>query len=134
MFGEITKQVLHTEFIRLDDRKFEKYVLPIDEFATQEDIVETIESLPLERQNLYEIVLVGNRHFSIHTREILKLVQTKNILKIKDETQIGYDIEEIAKENNLRGIFVRQVIQQCRDSQYTEEQIKKAIELGLEVM
>ena len=83
---------------------------------------------------MYEIVLVGNRQFDINAREILKLICQENILKVKDKTQTNYDIEEIVKENNLRGIFVREVIKKYQNSNYSEEQIKKAIEIGLEVM
>ena len=132
--GEVDKDQLHTEFVKLDERMFEKYDLSVDNIASQEDLVETIEHLELDNQNMYEIILVGNRQFEINAREVLKLIETKNILKIKDCTQIGYNIEEIAKENNLRGIFVREVIKKYQDSNYTEEQIKKAIEIGLEVM
>jgi len=77
---------------------------------------------------------MGNRQFEINTREILKLIEKQNILKIKDNTQIGYDIEKIAQENNLRGIFVREVIKQYQNGKYSEEQIKKAIEIGLNAM
>lgn len=106
----------------------------MDNLASQEDLVEIIANLKLNKQNMYEIILVGNRQFDINSREILKLIERENILKIKDCTQIGYDIEKVAKENNLRGIFVREVIQKYEEGMYTEEQIKKAIELGLEVM
>lgn len=132
--GEINQNGLHTEFVKLDERMFEKYDLSVDDLPSQEDLVERIENLELVNQNMYEVVLVGNRQFDINAREIFKLIGTKNILKVKDCTQIGYDIEKIAKENNLRGIFVREVIKKYQDSNYTEEQIKKAIEIGLEVM
>lgn len=131
--GEISKDKLKTEFVRLDDRQFEKYNLDICEISSLEALVEKISELELNEKYMYEIVLVGDRHFEINTREVFKLISNENILKIKDETQIGMDIEEIAKQNNLRGIFVREVIKKANDN-YTEEQIKKAIEIGLEVI
>lgn len=134
MVGEFNGHELKTEFVKLDDRMFEKYCLPVDNFFSKEELVEKIADLKLDKKNLYEIVLQGNRQFEIRVREILKLVQHKNILKIKDETQIGIDIEQVAKENNLRGIFVREIIQKYQEGKYTEEQIKKAIEIGLQIM
>ena len=83
---------------------------------------------------MYEIVFVGNRQIEINPREILKLIDVENILKIKDCTQIGYDIEKISKENNLRGIFVREVIKKYEQGGFAEEQISKAIEIGLNVL
>ena len=41
---------------------------------------------------------------------------------------------EIAKENNLRGIFVREVLKKMQIGEYTEKEIEKAIEIGLETM
>ena len=133
-FGEIVDHVLKMEFVALDDRIFTKYELNVDNFLAQEELIETIQNLDLSQKNMYEIVLVGNRKFTIEPRQILKLIASNNVLKIKDNTQIGFDIEEIAKQNNLRGVFVRKMIEKCKDGKYTEQQIKKAIELGLEVM
>ncbi len=134
MCGEITKRGLQTQFIKLDERIFEKKDVWVNNLLGQEDLVEEICKLNLEKNHMYEIVLVGNRQFDINAREILKLICQENILKVKDKTQTNYDIEEIAKENNLRGIFVREVIKKYQNSNYSEEQIKKAIEIGLEVM
>lgn len=134
MHGEITNKEVKSKFIKLDDRIFTKYEISVDNFANKEEIIEYISDLNLEENNMYEIVLSGNRKFDINTREILRLIESENILKIKDNTQIGYNIEEIAKQNNLRGIFVREVIKKYEEGTYTEQQIKKAIEIGLSVM
>ncbi len=125
---------MQTQFVKLDERIFEKKNVWVNNLLSQEDLVEEICQLNLEKNHMYEIVLVGNLQFDIHAREILKLICQENILKVKDKTQTNYDIEEIAKENNLRGIFVREVIKKYQNSNYSEEQIKKAIEIGLEVM
>lgn len=132
--GEITNHELKTKFVRLDDRIFTKKELNVDNILSKEQLVETIDDLDFDENTMVEIILVGNRQFEIQPREILKLISQKSILKVKDNTQIGYDIEEIAKENNLRGIFVREVIQKYEEGMYTEEQVKKAIELGLNAM
>lgn len=132
--GEIEKDKLKTEFIKIDERLFAKYEFFVDNCSCKEELVEKISDLELDKNTMYEIVLVGNRNFEINPREIFKLIDVENILKIKDSTQIAYDIEEIAKENNLRGIFVRKVIEKYDTGEYTEEQIQKALEIGLEVL
>lgn len=132
--GEFNGRDLKMEFVKLDDRKFEKYNLLVDDIFSKEELIEKISNLQLDEKNLYEIVLQGNRQFEIHTREILQLIEPKNILKIKDKTEIAIDIEQVAKENNLRGIFVREIIQKYQEGKYTEQQIKKAIEIGLQIM
>lgn len=132
--GEIDENGLQIEFVKLDERMFEKYDFFVDEMTSPEELVEKISDLKLNDKNLYEIVLQGNRQFDIRPREILKLIEPQNILKIKDETQIGVDVEQIAKEHNLRGIFIREIIKKYQEGNYSDEQIKKAIEIGLEVM
>lgn len=132
--GEIDENGLRTEFVKLDERMFEKYNFLVDYITSSEELVEKISGLELDEKNLYEVILQGNRQFDIRPREILKLIEHPNILKIKDETQLGVDIEKIATENNLRGIFIKEIIQKYKEGKYSDEQIKKAIEIGLEVM
>ena len=132
--GEINNGILYTKFIKLDERIFTKYELFVDNIFSQEELIEKICDLKLDKKNMYEIVLVGNRQFDINARDIQKLIYCENILKIKDNTKIGYDIEKIAQENTLRGIFVREIIKKYETVEYTEEQIKKAIEIGLEAI
>ena len=61
----------------------------------------------VEKNKLYKIILIGKRNFEINTREILRVVARENVLKIKDLTQINYDLEELAKQRNLKGIFIK---------------------------
>ena len=49
-------------------------------------------------------------------------------------TKINYNLEEIAKENNLKGYFVREALKKLEDGIATREEIEKAIEIGLEAM
>ena len=41
----------------------------------------------------------------------MKLVQNSGILKIKDNTKIKYNIEEISKEVSLRGFYVKSLLE-----------------------
>ena len=84
--------------------------------------------------NMYKIILVGRRNFEINARDILKVVSNDNILKIKDCTKLSFDIEELANQNNLRGIFVREALKMYENEQCTEEEFQKAIEIGLDSM
>ena len=66
--------------------------------------------------------------------EIKKLNSRENIVKIKDKTKVGIDIERIAEENNVRGIFVRNMLERKERENLDEDFIEKAIEIGLEVL
>lgn len=132
--GEVTKAKLSMEFIRLDDRMFKEVEVDVEEFASKEDLLEKLLSLELNKLDLYKITLVGKRNFEINARELIKILPNENILKIKDETQIGYDIEELASQNNLRGIFIRELMNKYHAGECTDEEFQKAIEIGLDAM
>lgn len=132
--GEITKGKVLTEFIELDDREFIEFEINVEPFSSKEDLVEHIQTLNLQENNFYKIILSGKRNFEVDTRELLKLINLKNVFKIKDITKSNYNFEEIAKENNLRGIFVKEALKKLELGEYSEEEIIKAIEIGLEVM
>ena len=132
--GDLTKTRLDKQFIKLDDRIFTEFELNVENLNSKEEIIEEILDLELKENNMYKLVLTGKRNFDINTREILKVVSRENILKIKDMTKIKYDIYEIAKENNLRGIYIREVLKKMETGEYSEKEIEKAIEIGLETM
>lgn len=132
--GEIKNNKLTTEFIELDPREFIEMNLDITSMFSQNDVIENINTLYLEKSNLYKIVLTGERKFVINIRELQKFIDNDKIIKIKDTTKLGYDLQEIAKETTLRGIYVRKLLDKLKTGLYSEEEIKKAIEIGLEAM
>lgn len=132
--GEITKNKFNIEFVELDDRKFEEREISVDKILSKEELIEKILKLYLDPRTMYKIVLVGRRNFEINTRELLKILSVDNILKIKDNTKINYDIEELAKQNNLKGIFIKEVLSMYQKGLCTEEEFQKAIEIGIEAM
>lgn len=131
MFGEIENNKLEIEFVKLDDTEFTCIEQNVENFNSKEDLIEFINEIKLDENKLYEIKLVGNRKFEINSREILKLINSYNILKIKDLTEIGYDLEELKKEHTLKGLFVKEVLKKLETGEYSKEEIEKAVEIGL---
>lgn len=132
--GDITKNNVNIDFIRLDERKFEEIQLKVDDFSSKEDLIDRILNLNLDDKNLYKLILIGRRNFEINPREILRVVSRENVLKIKDCTKINYDLEELAKQKNLKGIFIKEVLEMYNNGFCSEEECQKAIEIGLEAM
>ncbi len=132
--GDISKENFNIEFIRLDERKFEEIELKVDDLYSKEDLIEKILSLELNPMNMYKIILIGKRNFEINPRNILKILSSDNILKIKNLTVVNYNIEELSIQNNLKGIFVKEVINMYEKGLCTKEEYQKAIEIGLEAM
>lgn len=133
--GEIaSKGEISLEFVKLDEREFIVKDLNVEGFNSQEELILNIQELDLNKNNLYKINLVGKRNFEIDSARILKLLNKENIIKVKDFTKINYNLEKLSKENNLRGFFVKEALKKLNSGEATEEEIEKAIEIGLDVM
>lgn len=132
--GELTKESFKMNFVKMDERKFEEIDLKVDEISSKEELIEYILNLELDRNNIYKINLVGRRNFEINNREILRLASKNNILKIKDYTTLNFNIEELANQNTLKGIFIKEVLNSYNKGLCTEKECQKAIEIGLEAM
>ena len=59
--GEISKLGNKLEFIKLDELEFKKQELDCTELNSIEEIIEKINSINLEENKLYEIILIGKR-------------------------------------------------------------------------
>ena len=134
LVGDIEKDELKVKFMTIDTRQYEEKEIDITEMTSNEEVLEKLQNLVLNNENLYKIILVGKRYFTLNIDEIKKLNSRENIVKIKDKTKVGIDIERIAEENNVRGIFVRNMLERKERENLDEDFIEKAIEIGLEVL
>lgn len=134
LVGDIEKDELKVKFMTIDPRQYEEKEIDITEMTSNEEVLEKLQNLVLNNENLYKIILVGKRYFTLNIDEIKKLNSRENIVKIKDKTKVGIDIERIAEENNVRGIFVRNILERKERENLDEDFIEKAIEIGLEVL
>lgn len=132
--GDIEKSKLDLKFIKLDERVFEEKYIDVTNISSQEELIENISNTEFKENNMYKIILTGKRNFEINICNIQKLISFNNVLKIKNFTTSKYDLEEISKMNNLKGIFVRNMLAKIDEDNYSKEDIEKAIEIGLDVL
>ncbi len=132
--GEMTKTSLNMEFVELDDRRFDEIEINVTNCNSQEDVVERIVTYDFNDMALYKVNLIGSRSFEIDTRKTLRLLENTNVMKVIDKTTLGFDIERIVKEKNIKGLFVKEVLKRYEKGDCTEEECQKAIEIGLELM
>ena len=76
--------------------------------------------------------MTGQKQIDINTIGLLKNIDSKNIIKIKDKTSIKYNLEKIAKEQSLKGIFVKRLLEQINEE--NKEEILDSIYIGLSLM
>ena len=125
IYGEINNNIIKTQFIKADDTMFIVQDFDISEITSEEELIEKL-NLIEANNNLYEINLIGYRNFIINLN--MKLIQ-KNIIKIKDNTKVKYEIKE--NNNTLKGIFIKKIKENLEKKEITEEEFEKIIELGI---
>lgn len=131
--GEINpkSKEINIKFIPLDEKEFVREDIDISEIFSKEELIEKINSLSKEEEKYYEYILVGNKNIEIDVNEILKYIEDKNVIKIKDTSKIQYDLEKISKETTLKGIFVKELLDKIDEDRSNEEEIYRIIEIGL---
>lgn len=134
--GEITKNNRKIKFVNIDNREFKEEKLDISKIISKEELVEKINNLKIEPNKLYKIILIGSRNFEVDINLINKLIENNQILKIKDNTEIGYDLEKMSRENDLKGIFVKLMLEKQANSisEENREKIERAIEYGIDAL
>lgn len=132
--AEVNKADVKINFIKLDNRIFEERKIDVTNLNTVEELIELLNGLNIEENIMIKIILEGTRQFEIEENKILKLLNNKNILKIKNNTEIKYNLEELSQQNNLKGIFVKEMLQLLEENKEDKETIEKAIEIGLNNM
>ena len=90
--------------------------------------------MELYEDNFYKLILLGKRKFEINVLELLKLINKKNIIKIKDKTSPDFNLENMVNNNTLKGIFIQEILNEIKLQNYTQEEIDKIIEIGLSVL
>lgn len=131
--GDLEKNKLETQFIKLDDKQFTKRELNVDNIYSKEELIEKINELEIEENNYVEIILIGNRNFEINKYDLIKYILNNNIIKIKDNTKIAYNLEKLENENTLKGLFIKEMNKKLKNAETEEEKeiIEKSIEIGL---
>ena len=125
---ENTKEV-SLEFVALDNKEFLEKDIDISKVNSKEELIEAINHLSLEQEKYYKITLTGIQNMPIDSTDLIKYVTNKNVIKIKDKTKQAYDLEKIATEQSLKGIFVKELLKQMNAD--NQEQILESIKIGL---
>ena len=132
--GTIEKDKTELEFIKLDETEFVEVELECTPIESVEELIEKLNNIQIEKNKLYKIILTGKRNFEINIYDLYKYELNERIIKIKDKTKPNYDIKKISKENTLKGLFAREILEEINNKNYDEQTIEKALEIGMEIL
>ena len=135
--GNIEKNNLKLEFIPLDESFFVEKEIDVTKIISKEELIEKINEININENEYAKIILVGKRKIEINTYNLYKLIVNDRIIKIKNKSLIDYNLEEMANEKTLKGLFAKKMSESLKDENLTNEEkekIEKAIEIGLEAL
>ena len=127
------KDKIEIKFLRADERKFEEESIDISSIKSEEELIEKLDEMNLEEENFYKIILKGTKKIELNETRICKLIQKDMILKVRDKTETGYNIDNLAMQKNLKGMFVKNLLEKLKSDPQEEDSIKKAMEIGLKL-
>ena len=117
--GDLTKNEIKLEFVQLDDEQFKEIEIDVTEIISKEELIEKLNNLEIKNNEYIKIILSGNRNFEINTYELLKYMQNERIIKIKNQTKIAINLEKIANENTLKGLFAKEMLEKLNQENIT---------------
>lgn len=132
--GNIDKNGVKLEFIPIDDKEFVVKEVDVTDLLDIDELVTFLNDAQYNENMYYKIVLVGRRNFEINMPKITKLLINPNIIKVKDHTKMNYDLEKISKENTLKGLFVKGILQKMKDNPEDIGVLENALEIGLDIL
>ncbi|MEQ8197313.1 MAG: DNA repair exonuclease [Clostridiaceae bacterium] len=141
IIGEVFKEGVALDFMPLSRRTYNLREFDLGGYRSQEQLIKGIsEAFEGENtgKNFYKIILTGciDEEVAINIKTLhYRLKEQFYFLKIKDETKITLDLEEIRKENSLRGIFFRKMALKIEIASEEERPLlEEALKLGLEAL
>lgn len=135
--GEIDEntKTVKTEFIPISENNFEEIDIDVTDMISKDELVEKINDLNIPENQFIKIILIGKRNFEIDRYEIYKLLTNERIIKIKDHTKINYDLEKIANDYTLKGLFAKEILEEKENAgEEALEIIEKAVEIAFEAL
>ncbi|MBO5348764.1 MAG: DNA repair exonuclease [Clostridia bacterium] len=132
--GNIDKNELNLQFIPLDESEFKIINVDLTEMISIDELIENIDNLEINENDYYEIYLIGKRKFEIDKYSLKKIIKNEKIIKLKDLTKRDYDVQKIANENTLKGLFVKEILEKMNDINADKELLENALEIGLEIL
>lgn len=132
--GNLSKEGLELAFIPVDNKEFKELEFDVTQINDFEELIEKINELKLDKNKFYKIILIGKRKFEIDILELNKFINIENIIKIKNKTTLNYCLEEMVNETTLKGIFIKELLEESKKENYSKEELDKILEIGLSIL
>ncbi len=125
---------MQIQFIPVDEKEFKIQTVDTTLLSSMEDIAEIINEMSVPENIYYKIELIGRKKFDINNNTLEKLIQNPNVIKVKDLTKCGYEIEKVVNDNTLKGLFAKEVMALMEEGNIDKKTLEEVFEIGYEVL
>ena len=80
------------------------------------------------KDNIYNIILTGVRNIEVNALKEMISLSGKYVCEIEDKTRMDYNLEAIAMQKTLKGVFTKKMLEEIKYNPEKEDKIMKAIE------
>ncbi len=132
--GTVRAGKAELEFLPLCSREYNELHVDISAAADNSEALKiSANALKAQKDNLVKLVLDGENDFTLDTEFIASgLEHSVYYLKIIDRTRPRENLDLLKKEQTLKGIFVRRMLERITQSEEHEKQaLSNALRLGL---
>ena len=128
--GNIEGKYIDYQFVKVDDTEFEKKSIDITNINSTQEL---IDKLNLREHVIYKIELEGTRNFDTRKVEEELRIINKNICEVTDNSKANYDLEAISKEETLKGIFTKKILEEIKYNPKEEQKLLRSVGLCLQM-
>lgn len=122
--GNISKEGLNVKFVKIDDMEFEVKELDISSCISSNEVIDKLNL----KDNIYKIILTGVRNIDVNALKEMISLSGKYVCEIEDKTRMDYNLEAIAMQKTLKGVFTKKMLEEIKNNPEKEDKIMKAIE------
>ncbi len=137
--GEIEKDIVNCRWVVSCARRFEHMNIDVSGTGDFLEILERVEKAVqnADTRNIYKIRLVGKADPSIIRVDMIEEHLKKSVfyIEVTNETRRDYPIEEMMKDDGIKGEFIRCMMDKISQMPEEEKEIGiRALEIGIEAM
>lgn len=140
--GTISKESCNLKFVPVSQRNYIELKVDVSNVTHTKQALQLILEIMKSKygenyeNHLYKIILEGavSEDSMIQVDDLkVGIEQEVFYIKIKDRTQMQYDLEALAQEGTLKGIFVRRMLENLNDCKSESERLicQNALNIGL---
>ena len=134
IFGDVEKGKVQLKFIPFCIREYKTVEMDISDCEMSEDVIKKAESIVSENGegNLYKFILTGKRPDTLLPPSVIaQKCENAFFAKVYDETHIRADFNELAKGKDLKGICIKNILDDMTDE--NSEEYQKLLEFAAEI-